>query len=51
MSNLYLMKKNNYSEENTSDNGDFRSFILQPFQLESEQIYVYRFVTYQNRES
>ena len=35
MSDLYLMKKN--SEENASDNEDFRSTIYPPFQFAPEQ--------------
>ena len=37
MSDLYLNEESDYSEENTSDNEDFRSTILQPFQFEPEQ--------------
>ena len=37
MSNLYFSEESDYSEENTSDNNDFRSTILQPFQFEPEQ--------------
>ena len=32
MSDLYLNEENDYSEENTSDNNDFRSTIFQSFQ-------------------
>ena len=35
MSDLYF--REDYSEENTSDNKEFRSTILQPFQFEPEQ--------------
>ena len=37
MSDLCFSEENDYSEENTSDNEDFRSTILQPFQFEPEQ--------------
>ena len=37
MSNLYFNEEWDYSEENTSDNEDLRSTILQPFQFEPEQ--------------
>ena len=37
MSDLYFNEENDYSEENTSENEDFRSTILQPFQCEPEQ--------------
>ena len=37
MSDLYLTEENNCCEENTSDNEDFHSTILQPFQFEPEQ--------------
>ena len=37
MSDLYFNEESDYSEENTSDNEDFRSTILQPFQLDPEQ--------------
>ena len=37
MSDLCFNEASDYSEENTSDNEDFRSIILQPFQFESEQ--------------
>ena len=34
MSGLYYNEESDYSEENASDNEDFRSTIFQPFQLE-----------------
>ena len=34
MSHLYFNEESHYSEENTCDNEDFRSTILQPFQFE-----------------
>ena len=37
MSDLYLNEESDYSEENTSDNEDFRSAIFQPFQFEPKQ--------------
>ena len=37
MLNLYFNEENDYSEENTSENEDFRSAILQPFLFEPEQ--------------
>ena len=37
MSDLYFNEKSHCSEENTSDNEDFHSTILQPFQFEREQ--------------
>ena len=37
MSDLYFNEEMDYSEENTSDNEDFHSTILQPFQFEPEQ--------------
>ena len=37
MSDLYLNEESDYSEENTSDNEDFQSIILQPFQFEPKQ--------------
>ena len=37
MSDLSFTEERNYSEENTSDNEDFCSTILQPFQFELEQ--------------
>ena len=37
MSDLYLTEENDCCEENTSDNEDFHSTILQPFQFEPEQ--------------
>ena len=37
MSELYFNDESDNSEENTSDNEDFRSTILQPFQFEPEQ--------------
>ena len=37
MSDLYFNEESDYSEENTSDNEDFRSTILQPVQFEPEQ--------------
>ena len=37
MSDLYFNEEIDYSEENTSDNEDFRSTIVQPFQIEPEQ--------------
>ena len=37
MSDLYFNEENDYSEENTSGNEDFRSIILQPFLFDSEQ--------------
>ena len=36
MSDLYLIK-NDYSEENASENEDFRPTIFKPFQFEPEQ--------------
>ena len=37
ISDLYFSEKSDYSEENISDNENFRSTILQPFQFEPEQ--------------
>ena len=37
MLDLYFHKESDYSEKNTSENEDFRSTILQPFQFETEQ--------------
>ena len=37
MLDLYFNEEMDYSEENTSDNEDFHSTILQPFQFEPEQ--------------
>ena len=37
MSDLYFNEESDYSEENTSENEDFRFSILQPFQFEPEQ--------------
>ena len=37
ISDLYLSKESDYSEENTSDNENFHSTIHQPFQFEPEQ--------------
>ena len=37
MSDLCFNEENDYSEENTSDNEDFRSTILQSFQFEPKQ--------------
>ena len=37
MLNLYFNEENDYSEENTSENEDFRAAILQPFLFEPEQ--------------
>ena len=37
MSDLYFNEESDYPEENTSDNLDFPSTILQPSQFESEQ--------------
>ena len=37
MPNLYFNEEWDFSEENTSDNEDLRSTILQPFQFEPEQ--------------
>ena len=37
MPDLYFNEKSDYSEENTSDNEDFRSAIFQPFQFKLEQ--------------
>ena len=37
MSDLYFNEENDQSEETTSDNEDFRSTILQPFQFKPEQ--------------
>ena len=37
MSDLYFNEESDYSEQNTSDNEDFRSTILQPFKFEPEQ--------------
>ena len=37
MSDLYLNDESDYSEENTSDNENFPSTILQPFQFNPEQ--------------
>ena len=36
MSELHFNKESDYSEKNTSDNENFRSTILQPFQFEPE---------------
>ena len=67
ISDLYFSEKSDYSEENISDNENFRSTILQPFQFEPEQkkfvvmrarrkklnIFTFscRSITYQNRKS
>ena len=37
MSDLYFYLEGDYSEENTSDNEDFHSTILRPFQFVPEQ--------------
>ena len=37
MSDLHFTEESHYSEENTSENEDFHSIILQPFQFELEQ--------------
>ena len=37
MSDLYFNEESDCSEENISDNEDFRSIIFQPFQFEPEQ--------------
>ena len=37
MSDLYFNDESDYSEENTSDNENFRSTVLQPFQSNPEQ--------------
>ena len=37
MSDLYFNDESDYSEENTSDNENVPSTILQPFQFNSEQ--------------
>ena len=37
MPDLYFNEENDYSEENTKENEDFRSTILQPFVFEPEQ--------------
>ena len=37
MSDLHFNEESDYSEENTYDNEDFCSTILQPFQVESKQ--------------
>ena len=37
MSDLYFDEANDYSEQNTCNNEDLRSTILQPFQFEPEQ--------------
>ena len=37
MLDLYFHKESDYSEKNTSENEDFRSIILQPFQFETEE--------------
>ena len=37
MLDLYFNEQSDYSEENTSDNEDFQSTILQPFQDGPEQ--------------
>ena len=37
MPDLCFNEKSDYSQENTSDNEDFRSTIFQPFQFEPEQ--------------
>ena len=37
MSDSYFNEENDYSEENASDNEDFRTTCLQPFQFEPEQ--------------
>ena len=34
---IYINEETDYSEENTSDNEDFRSTIFQPFTFDSEQ--------------
>ena len=37
MSDLHFTEESHYSEENTSENEDFHSTFLQPFQFEFEQ--------------
>ena len=37
MTDLYFNEESDYYEENTSDNEDFRSSILQPYQFELKQ--------------
>ena len=37
MPDLYFNEENDYSEENTKENEDFHSTILQPFVFEPEQ--------------
>ena len=37
MSDLCFNEESDYSEENTSDNEDYRSAIFQPFQFEPKQ--------------
>ena len=37
MSDLYFNEENDYSEENTSENEDFRSAFLRPFLFKPEQ--------------
>ena len=37
MPDLYFNEENDYSEENTKENEDFRSTILQSFVFEPEQ--------------
>ena len=37
MLDLYFNEESDYSEENTSENENLRSTILQPFQFEPEQ--------------
>ena len=37
MSDLYFIEESDYSDKNTSNNEDFCSTILQPFQFEPEQ--------------
>ena len=37
MSDLYCNEESDYSEDNTSDNENFSSTILQPFQFEPEK--------------
>ena len=37
MLDLYFTEESDYSEENTSENENLRSTILQPFQFEPEQ--------------
>ena len=37
MSDLYFNEESDYSEENTCENEDFRSILLQLFQFEPKQ--------------